>query len=103
MLGSRVIVSRIIAGIFNCDMFNYNHDIYLPFLSNYHASHTALLSFENGSSLSWMAGMISSFYPCIFPPFCKLKASKDRIYDAIAVGLGNEIPNKLPMLKNSFL
>ena len=65
--------------------------------------HTVLLSFENGSSLSWMVGILFSFYPCIFPPFGKLKASKDRIYDANVVGLGNGIPNKLPMLKNLFL
>ena len=51
----------------------------------------------------WMVGILFSFYPCVFPPFGKLKASKDRIYDAIAVGLGNGILNKLPMLKNSFL
>ena len=67
------------------------------------APYTAPLSFENGSSLPWMVRILSSFYPCIFSPFGKLKASKDRIYDAIAVGLGNGIPNKLPMLKNSFL
>ena len=29
--------------------------------------------------------------------------SKDRISDAVAVGLRNGILNKLPMLKNSFL
>lgn len=43
------------------------------------------------------------FLPMCFSPFGKLEASKDRIYDAIAVGLGNGILNKLPMLKNSFL
>ncbi len=67
------------------------------------APHTAPLSFENGSSLPWMVGILSSFYPCVFPSFGKLKDSKDRIYDAIAVGLRNGIPNKLPMLKNIFL
>lgn len=66
------------------------------------APHTAPL-FENGSSLPWMVRILSSFYPYIFPTFGKQKASKDCIYDAIAVGLGNGIPNKLPMLKNSFL
>ena len=69
----------------------------------FEALHTAPLSFEKGSSLPWMVGILSSFTPCVFPPFGKLKVSKDRIYDAIAVGLRNGIPNKLPMLKNSFL
>ena len=50
-----------------------------------------------------LLGQSPVFHCEVFPPFGKQEASKDRIYDAIAVGLGNGIFNKLPMLKNSFL
>lgn len=60
------------------------------------AHHKAPLLFGNGSSLPCMVGILFFFYPCVFSLSGKLKASKDRIYDAVAVGLGNGIPNKLP-------
>lgn len=34
-------------------------------------------------------------YPCVFPPFGKLKASKDRIYAAFAVEWGERNPQQI--------